>query len=307
MNKDKSSSRLSFKELQSQIEDSKQKRDDLNKKTKEFINSLQDIETEVIESLKIARDKFKKRRDYFNEKVKTLKDKKIEYKNLLSKLSEEKKKIQNANRGNGKQRGYTSLRQIERKIENYERIIETENLNITEENAIIDKIKELAEIKQEYLAERKNNDLYVLERKIEIVKINLNKIYEQLNKWSNKSQDYHQKMLDIYQKVNGLKEKKKQMEEELIENKKQADQYHATYLKIMNQKKKITRSVKGRRQPYNPRNRQKPRYAPRKDPKKIEQMEKIKQDKLAEALEKQKAGKKLNLYEARLILEQNKS
>ena len=35
-------------------------------------------------------------------------------------------------------------------------------------------------------------------------------------------------------------------------------------------------------------------------------LEKMKQEKLATALEKQKAGKKLNLYEARLIFEQSK-
>ena len=34
-------------------------------------------------------------------------------------------------------------------------------------------------------------------------------------------------------------------------------------------------------------------------------IEKMKKDKLAEALEKQKAGKKLNLFEARLILGQS--
>jgi hypothetical protein len=37
----------------------------------------------------------------------------------------------------------------------------------------------------------------------------------------------------------------------------------------------------------------------------MEELEKLKQDKLAEALEKQKAGKKLNLFEARLILEKS--
>ncbi|GAJ21126.1 unnamed protein product, partial [marine sediment metagenome] len=35
-------------------------------------------------------------------------------------------------------------------------------------------------------------------------------------------------------------------------------------------------------------------------------LDKLKQEKLAVALEKQKAGKKLNLFEARLILEQSK-
>ena len=35
-------------------------------------------------------------------------------------------------------------------------------------------------------------------------------------------------------------------------------------------------------------------------------IEKMKKDKLAMALEKQKAGKKLNLFEARLILEKSR-
>ena len=39
---------------------------------------------------------------------------------------------------------------------------------------------------------------------------------------------------------------------------------------------------------------------------KNEELEKLKQNKLAIALEKQKSGKKLNLYEARLILESSK-
>ncbi|GAG57640.1 unnamed protein product, partial [marine sediment metagenome] len=44
-------------------------------------------------------------------------------------------------------------------------------------------------MKQEFFSDEKNNELFKIERKIEIVKINLNKIYEQLNKWSDKSQE----------------------------------------------------------------------------------------------------------------------
>ncbi len=68
----------------------------------------------------------------------------------------------------------------------------------------------------------------------------------------------------------------------------------------MNQRKK---SYKGKK-PY--RHNQKPAPKFNQISKKNEMIEKIKQDKLATAIEKQKAGKKLNLFEARLILEQSK-
>ncbi|MFX0035634.1 MAG: hypothetical protein ACFE9I_08340 [Candidatus Hermodarchaeota archaeon] len=290
-------SRMSFRELQIQIEDLKQKRDELNKKTKDYINDLQNIELEIDNSLKIAKEKFKKKRDYWNNKVKLLKDKKIEYKTLLDNLLEEKKKYQNENNDN---KQIFSIKQIERKIDNLERIIETEKLAITEENTIVDKIRELTEMKQEFLSEQQNSEVLRIERKIEIVKINLNKIYEQLNKWSNKSQKNHEGMMEIYQKIDKLKEDKKNIEEELIENKKTADGYHEQYLKLMNQRKHTYRGKK----PY--RSSRKPTPKIDQITKKNEMIEKIKQDKLATALEKQKAGKKLNLFEARLILEKSK-
>lgn len=308
MSKDKTNkSRLSYRELQGRIEEFRNKRDELNKKTKEYINNLQEIESEINHSLKTARDVYKKKRDYWNSKVKLLKKKKIEYKDIFDKLIEEKKKLQKGRPGSTGVKRFISIKQIDRKIENLERIIETENLDITEENEIVDKIKELAENKQEQLIAQQNDGSYKIERKIEIVKINLNKIYEQLNKWSNKSQKNHAKMQDLYQKANELRNKKKQMEEELIENKKTADQYHFQYLDVMNQKKKMD---KGRR-PYKQRGKrpfpgkQRPRHRP--PSKNRELIEKMKQEKLATALEKHKAGKKLNLFEARLILEQNKS
>ena len=46
----------------------------------------------------------------------------------------------------------------------------------------MDKIRELAESKQQQLIAQQNDGSFKIERKIEIVKINLNKIYEQFNK-----------------------------------------------------------------------------------------------------------------------------
>ena len=293
-------SRTSFKDFQIQIEDLKHKRDELNNKTKNFINELLEIENEITTSLKIAKENHKKKRDYWNNKVKLLKDKKIEYKELLDTTLEEKKKYQKLKHVKKEEKQVVSIKQIERKIENLERIIDTEKLDINEENAIVDKIRDYTTMKQEFLSQDRNNDLFKIERKIEIVKINLNKIYEQLNKWSDKSQENHSKMLEVFQKVDDLKDKKKRLEEELIENKKTADRFHEQYITLMNQRKK---TYKG-----------KGSYSTNKKSftknfqttKKHEMMEKLRQDKLSVALEKQKSGQKLNLFEARLILERSK-
>ncbi len=307
MSTEKTNKTFSFKDIQGKLEDFRQKRDDLNKKTRDYIKNLQEIDNEVNNTLIKARDFYKKKRDFWNQKVKKLKGKKIEYKNLLDTLIETQKRLQKiSNSGKGNKR-FGSFKQIERKIENLERKIETENLELTEENAIIDKIKELAIIKQKLLTEEKGDELYKTERKIEIVKINLNKIYEQLNKWSEKSQNNHNKMQELYEKVKNLRDNKRQMEEELIENKKAADQYHEKFLKIMNQKKRLNREnskKSSRAKNYQGKQHQRSRAKSFNNNNKI--IEKMKQDKLASALEKQKAGKKLDLYEARLILEQGK-
>jgi len=293
-------SRLSLKELQDQIEEFRKKRDDLNEKTKGYINELQEIDNQIDKYLKLAKNDSKKKRDYWNIKVKKLKEKKIEYKKIFDKFIDEKKGLQKStNQGKDGTR-FISIKQIERKIGALERKIEIENLNISEENAIIDKIRELAKIKQDFLAKQQNSDLYKIERKIQIVKSILNKIYEQLIKWSDKSQKYHTKMNELYQLATDLRDKKRAIEVELIENKKEADKYHIQFLKLMKQRKKMPRG----KQPYRRGKISKKPY--KAQTKRNEELEKLKQEKLATALEKQKAGKKLDLYEARLILEKSK-
>jgi hypothetical protein len=108
-------------------------------------------------------------------------------------------------------------------------------------------------------------------------------------------------MQESYQIINDLKEKKKRIEEELIDNKKSADIFHDKFLGLMNQKKKFS---KGKKQ-YKSSSKKSKKYHNANN-QRNEDLEKLKQDKLATALEKQKAGKKLNLFEARLILEKSK-
>lgn len=295
MSKDKPSKKPynNFKDLQNQIDDAREKRDSLNQNTKEYINSLQEIEEQIKTQLEVAKQ-YKTYRDKWNDRVAKLKDKKIEYKDMLYEIVN---KINAFKKGRDKNKGkYISSKKIDNKIDNLERIIETESLDLSEENQIIEQIRELAKKKQEVLAEDEYNDIMKQEKKIDIIKINLDKIYEKISKWSNKSQSFHNKMHETYEQVNSLKDKKRQIEEKLIANKKEADAYHERFLELMKKRKNIPRG-RGR-------GRDRGRYY--KKSQKNQKLEKIMESKLQTALEKQKAGKKLNIYEARLILEKTK-
>ncbi len=285
----------SFSNLQSDIEKAREKRDKLNQKTKKYIKSLQEVEERIKTLLDLAK-KYKKNRNRCNERVGKIKEKKIEYKDLFYELinkSNQLKKQRDKNKGK-----YVSSKKLDNKIENLERRIETENLDLAEENQLIDQIRELAKRKQEVLAEDEYNEIMKHEKKIEIIKINLDKIYEKITKWSNKSQKYHNRMHEIYDQVNKLKDKKREIEEKLIANKKSADNYHEKFLELMKLRKTMSRG-RDRGSSYN-------KTAFKKQKEKDKKIEKIMENKLKTALEKQKAGKKLNIYEARLILEKSK-
>lgn len=291
---------MPISDLQAKVNEYRDKRDNLNKKTKEYIKDLQEIEAKINEFLKLAKEKYKKKRDLWNERVQKLKDKKIEYKNLLSDLYSEK----NAQKkGNKNDQDYHSIKGIERKIEALERRIETENLDIKEENEIVDQIRELTGEKKKIKDRQKEDDSYKLDRKIEICKLNLDKIYEKLDKWSNKSQENHQKMHEIYDNVSELREKKNKLEEELIQNKKLADDYHEKFVEAMHAKRKRTKGKKNYPSKKRRSSQRRRGGGHKRWNKRQAEMEKIKQNKLEKALEKQKAGKKLNIFEARLILE----
>jgi len=60
--------RLSFKDIQFKIEDLRTKRDELNQKTKDYINNLQEIDIEIVSALKLAKDVYKKKKEKLERK-----------------------------------------------------------------------------------------------------------------------------------------------------------------------------------------------------------------------------------------------
>ena len=308
----------SFNELKKQLKELRRKRKQFNHRIKRYIRNFQIIESNIYKSLFDAREFYKKRRNLINKKTRKLKKRKPEYKNILDNLIKEKKDIQKpeiiSNTSEVIDDIKKSINQIEDKIGKLNKIITTQVLDINEENDIVNKIRELekkkenqigllSKIEQKQITELHTSNYYKILKKIEILESELLKIENNLTKLGNKRRITHKKMLDLYRKAREFENFKKKMEKELIENKEAADQYYPQFLELFGQNEKIIRD----RINYKLKN-QKQIHTPMLDYV-IEQKKsykKLMKERLAIALEKQKAGKRIDISEFRLILKKSK-
>ncbi len=286
-NSRRQSQQLSFGEIQSQADDYKRLRDEHNIKTKELFKYLNSTNKEIEQYRKEAKD-LRKNRDEINQKIKVKKKKKYE---LIDKIKEYKNKrnnLKSKDKANGK--NYSLIKKYEAETERLERSIETDQLTIKEENRIIERITELAEKRKELLKYMEENDeLFQIEKDIESIGIELDNIKENFNVLSKESQEYHEKMVTLYKEIDYINDQRKIKEEELIINKVKADEYHELFIKMLNQKKRVRKPKK--------------HYAYKKQMERKTIEDEIIKKNLAAAIEKQKKGQRLNMFEARLLLE----
>lgn len=286
-NSRRQSQQLSFGEIQSQADDYKRLRDEHNIKTKELFKYLNSTNKEIEQYRKEAKD-LRKNRDEINQKIKEKKKKKYE---LIDKIKEYKNKrnnLKSKDKANGK--NYSLIKKYEAETERLERSIETDQLTIKEENRIIERITELAEKRKELLKYMEENDeLFQIEKDIESIGIELDNIKENFDVLSKESQEYHEKMVTLYKEIDYINDQRKIKEEELINNKVKADEYHELFIKMLNQKKRVRKPKK--------------HYAYKKQMERKTIEDEIIKKNLAAAIEKQKKGQRLNMFEARLLLE----
>jgi len=306
-----------YNDIQKELKDIIRKRPQLNKRIKKCIDSFQLIEREIYKTLFDAREYYNKKCHYCTKKIKKLRRRALECEELLDYQIKEKKKFQKPKL----EKKFShliitikdSIRDIDDKIDNLSQKVKNQILDIGEEIYIVEKINRLEKKKQKRIkllskieTDLNNSAYYQILRKSELLEIRLKEIYKHLNKWSNKRKNNHKKMLDLYREAKVFRNFKNKMENTLRENKDNANQYYQQFLKDMNQNEKNIVKEKLYRLRIKPPQRQiiTPKLESFIGKKKIYQ--KFMQDKLAIALEKQKAGKKLHISEYKLILKHSK-
>jgi len=303
------------------------KRNLVNKELEKYIKSFQTIDSEIYKALFTAKEYYNKKHRYYNQKIKRLKQKEIEFKQLLDYINREKRSLTEPKL---KDEISTSIRhikqyinEIEHKINDLSNQIEELALDLDEEDTIIEDItnldrdkkinlRHLKKLEQDLLREMQHNSYYKTVRTIEILEINLKEILRNLNKWSKKKVKIHRKMLGLYRKAKVFENIKKQIKNELLGAKQVTDRNLQLYSEMTNQnknklieeqlrffKKKAKAKAKAKAKEKRIIN---TKYIIKK--KRLQK--KFKNKKLEIALEKQKSGKKLDFYEFKLILDSKK-
>ena len=308
-------------DAQKEIKELGHKRNQLNNKIKRYIKSFQMAEYEIYESLFDTKEYYNKKRYYSKKKIRKLRRKVLEYKDILGFLIAERNKLKKPDLDrkilNLVKCLDNSIKEINFRIKSFNEKIKNHILRIEEEIYLVEKIsklekkkqkrvKLLSELKKVKITELQSTDYYKTDSRIKLLETGLMEINRDLIKWSNKRKNYHKKMLDLYREAKEFRNFKKEMENKLKENKDAADHYYQHYLEIMNQNerdiiKKIWIKPKAKPQ-------QREIITPRLESiiTRKEMFKQFKNERLAIALEKQKLGKKLDFYEFKLILDQPK-
>ncbi|MHA1239956.1 MAG: hypothetical protein ACTSQU_04100 [Promethearchaeota archaeon] len=297
------------------------KRNLADKELENYIKSVQTIDSEIYKALFIAKEYYNKKHRYYNQKIKRLKQKEVEFNQHLDYVNREKKNLTELK---VKDKISTSIRyikqsleEIEDKINNLSNQIEELTLDVDEENNIIEDIKNLdrdkqinlrhlKKLEQDLFREMQVNTYYKTKRAFEILEANLKEIPRNLNKWSKKKVKTHRKMLDLYRKAKVFENVKKQIENELLRAKQATDRYLQLYSELTNQKKNELIEEQLRFYKNKAKFKEQRVVTTKYIIKRKRKQKKFKNEKLKIALEKQKSGKKLDFYELKLIFDHSK-
>jgi len=216
----------------------------LNSKLKNYILSFQNLDSEIYNSLYDAKEFYSEKRYDYNIHLDTLKRKKNEYERLWNQYTKEMSTLHEpkVNSNILVSIDYTkrSLEEIEDLINHMNEKLEEQILDIDEENVIIEKLsvleknKEnkisiLAELEQKQAKKLLNGDYYKSQSRIETLENNLRDIYENITNLSHKRLITHRKILNLYKKSKEYENIKKEIMNELTENKITTDEYYQLF------------------------------------------------------------------------------
>lgn len=300
----------------------------------EFILSFQMMDSRIQKALFFSHEFYLNQRNYYKQKIKNSKKKKLENEQLWTRLTNDVKNTKTPKLDNSITEEISfleqSIKDIKFKISNLNYQLERQTLDIDAENSIIEelvilqdekkiKTNELSKLENKQEQKFQSSKYYHMNKKIKNLELSLTKNYDNIKKWSDRLLYSHKKMFNLLRIAREFDILKSKITSVFSDNKDVFIYYNQLYLdvidenyktlleelkhlkqlnkikkqKILKEKEKVTPDTKQHRKQ-------------KSITKKRKYTKKLKEEKLALALKKQKSGKKLDFYELKLILDHSK-
>jgi uncharacterized coiled-coil DUF342 family protein len=219
-------------------------RDDLNEKTREWVEKRDTLNAKVRELVDQAA-KHRETRDQLNVKVREAKEERDKWNKLVNEMNEKVTKIKKENLPkNG-----PPVSKLKKELKNLEFKQMTSVLSKEKEQELIDQMGELqSQIKEREKAYDQNEEVKNAIKELRDAKDQAEIYHKSVSECAEKAQAEHDAMIELYEQADALRKEADKAQESFIANKVNADDEHKKHIENIRQVHDYDKIIAGMRQ-----------------------------------------------------------
>lgn len=219
-------------------------RDELNEKTKEWVEKRDQLNSIVKELVEEA-SRYREMRDSLNAQVKEAKENRDIWNKKVSELNEKVTKLKKENLPkNG-----PPISRLKRELKNLEFKQMTSVLTPEKERELIEMISQVqAQIREREKALEQNLEIKNAVRELKEAREKAEMYHKMVAELAEKAQEAHDKMIELYEQADKLRKEADEAQEKFIETKLKADEEHRKHIECIKQVHDYDKIITGLKQ-----------------------------------------------------------
>jgi len=275
--------------LNQELASLKEERDKLYSEAKKWVEKRNSIHKKI-KKLRTEATGLKEKRDILNEKVQELKSLREQAKTKRKEKHAQILELSEKTRRLAERKPSKSMRYIQREIETIEWKIQTTSLPVKEEEIMISKVRKLeTQLSVHKRIEKSKDKLMMLRTEEKALEVEAKTCHEKLSELVEKSQKFHEEMLENLNKAGSLKVEADSAHQKYVEIKKQAQNLHQKCVELSDKTKTFEIQLQEA-----------------EDKKQAKRQRELRKELEERALEKLKRGEKLTWEEFKILAEKGK-
>ncbi|NLK26056.1 MAG: phosphoserine phosphatase [Euryarchaeota archaeon] len=219
-------------------------RDELNEKTREWVDKRDALNARVRELVDQAAQQ-REARDQMNDKVAEVKEQRDHWNKIVNDLNENVSKIKRENLP----RSGPPISRLKRDLKNLEFKQMTSVLSKDKEQSLIEQIASLqTQIKEREKAYNANDDVKNAIKELREAKEKAEGYHKQVSEHAEQAQAYHDAMIALYEQADAVRKEADAAQESFVANKVKADEEHRKHIENIRQVHDYDKIIAGMRQ-----------------------------------------------------------